>query len=496
VSLSGHIYRMFEDIVGEKYISDREHILAAYRHWSPQSPMKPSSPAAVILPENTEQVQSIVRLCNRFNIGYTAQTSLFGMKPLLKDSLVISMRRMNRILEINEIDRYAVIEAAVRHLQLKPELLKHGLNYPTASVGPSCSVLANFISSGDHHVQHSSSRVSRYLLGAEWVLPSGEILRTGSLGSGAGWFCPDGPGPGTRGLLRGWSGMGGGLGIITKIAIGLDAWKGPTELSSEGRSPEYKIPLPKDCHRVHIFKFPDLDKLRDAMLEIGKAEIGFGVLKFFYATEAVMYTESANEFWNLWNSGLYQKELKQGLWVYVACWSPEELEYEERVLQDIIMETQGEPVEESIRKKYEENMDFFIMVSFLQRVLKLGGGWSPVKLGADSVHHMFEVAKSIPEFFYDFIERGEVLNAPHNFQIIPMEYGHMAHIELLFFYDRTIPGRRQVTGAISSKSLETDMKHGHHAATPEYIPGTMEKFGSLWGNYHLWADRLKNIFLP
>jgi hypothetical protein len=40
------------------------------------------------------------------------------------------------------------------------------------------------------------------------------------------------------------------------------------------------------------------------------------------------------------------------------------------------------------------------------------------------------------------------------------------------------------------------MKHGHHAATPEYIPGTMEKFGSLWSNYHLWADRLKNIFLP
>ena len=494
MSLPGHVYSMFEDIVGEKYISDQDHILAAYRHWSPQSPFKPSSPAAVILPENSKQVQDIVKLCNQLNIEYTAQTSLFGVRPLPKDSLVISMRRMNRILEINEKDRYAVIEAAVRHVQLKPELLKRGLNYPTASVGPSCSVLANFISSGDHHVQHSSSRVSRYLSGAEWVLSSGEILRTGSLGSDAGWFCPDGPGPSTRGLLRGWGGMGGGMGVITKIAIGLDAWKGPTELLSEGRSPEYKIPLPEDCHRVHIFKFPDLDKVRDAMLEIGKAEIGFGVLKFFYATEAVMYTESANEFWDLWNSGLYQEELKHGLWVYLACWSPEELEYEERVLQDIIKETLGEPVEESIRKKYEENMDFFIMVSFLQRVLKLGGGWSPVKLGADSVHHMFEVAKAIPEFFHDFIERGEVINAPHNFQIIPMEYGHMAHIELLFFYDRTIPEHRQVTGAISARSLETDIERGHHAATPEFVPGIMEKHGSLWCNYHQWADRLRNIF--
>jgi hypothetical protein len=180
------------------------------------------------------------------------------------------------------------------------------------------------------------------------------------------------------------------------------------------------------------------------MLEIGKAEIGMGVLKFFYATEAVMYTESANDFWELWNSGLYQKELPQALWVYLATWTPEEMDYEERVLEDIIREMDGEPVEESIRRKYEENMDFFIMVSFLQRVLKLGGGWSPAKLGGESIHHLFEAAKTIPEFLDDFIQKGQIINAPHNFQIVPMEYGHLAHIELLFFYDRTIPERRQV----------------------------------------------------
>ena len=83
---------------------------------------------------------------------------------------------------------------------------------------------------------------------------------------------------------------------MTKIAIGLGAWKGPRELPVEGHAPNYKIRLSRDCHRVYIFKFPDLDKVRDAMLEIGKAKIGFAVLKFFYATEAVLYTESANDF--------------------------------------------------------------------------------------------------------------------------------------------------------------------------------------------------------
>ena len=497
MSLPASIYQMFESVVGPDNISDKAYDLAAYRHWSPQSPRRPLSPAAVVLPGNTEEVQSIVKICNRYNIKYIPQASLFGMTPAsVPGTVIINLRRMNRILEINESDRYAVIEPAVRHVQLKPEVLKRGLNYPTASVGPSCSVLANFVASGDHHVQHSFSRVSRYILGLEWVLPTGEILRVGSLGSEAGWFCADGPGPSLRGLVRGWAGWGGGLGIITKMAIGLDAWKGPAVLTAEGHSPSYKIRLPADCHHVHIFKFPSLDKVRDAMLEIGKAEIGMGVLKFFYATEAVLFTESANDFWDLWNSGLYQKELSHALWVYLATWNAEEMEYEERVLADIIKETEGEPVEESIRKKYEENMDFFIMVSFLQRVLKLGGGWSPTKLGGDSIRHMFEVAKSIPEFFDDFIDKELVINAPHNFQIVPMEYGHIAHIELLFFYDRTIPERRQVPLEIARKSLETDIKHGYHAASPSSMKTMMEKYGPLWSNYHLWANQIKSSYDP
>jgi glycolate oxidase len=492
MGLATSIYKNLENVVGPENLNDKPHILAAYRHISPQNQSAaPASPAAVIMPGSTEEVQSIIRICNRYHIKYVTQVSLISATPpAISNALIVNLRRMNRILEVNETDRYAVIEPAVRHVQLKPEVLKRGLNYPTASVGPSCSVLANFIASGDHHVQHSFSRVSRYLLGIEWVLPSGEILRVGSLAHDAGWFCPDGPGPSLRGLLKGWSGWRGNFGIITKIAIGLDAWKGPRVLPVEGHSPRYKIRLPRDCHHVHIFKFPSLDKVRDAMLEIGKAEIGFAVLKFFYATEAVLYTESANDFWTLWNSGLYQKELPQALWVYLATWTAEEMDYEESVLRDIIRETDGKPVAESIRQKYEENMDFFIMVSFLQRVLKLGGGWSPCKLSGESIHHLFEMAKSIPEFFYEFIEKGLVLDAPHNFQIVPMEYGHLAHIELLYFYDRTIPDRGRVVSDIFQKSLETDIKYGYHASP------MAEKLGPLWSNYHIWLNKIKGAFTP
>lgn len=498
MGLSKAVYRALEDIVGEENISDREFIISAYRHTNPQNGKKQNSPAAIIMPGNTGEVQQIVKICNKNKISYNAVTSLFGVAGIANQpgTLLISMRRMNLILEINSEDRYAVVEPGVRQVQLKSEVLKRGLTYPTASAGPSCSVLANFMTSGDHHTQQSSSRCSRYILGYEWITPAGDIVKVGSPASNSGWFCADGPGPSIRGIIRGFGGWGGGMGVVTKLAIGLDDWKGPKVLPVSGRTPNYSIPFPRDCHRVFIFKFQTLEKLRNAMIEMGKEEIGMAVLKFFYATEAVMFTVSANDFWDLWNSGLYQKELKQALWVYLAGNTPEDLQFEERVMWDIVNEFGGEPVDKSIVKKYEENMDFFILVSFLQRVLKLGGGWAPTKLGGDSIRHMFQVAEAIPEFFYEFIEKGLILDAPHNFQIIPMEYGHMAHIELLFFFDNNLPGWPGIPGSIMQKSLESDIRHGYHAASPPPAREIMEKLGPLYSNFHVWRNKIKEAFDP
>jgi len=493
VSLPEPIYKILEDIVGPENISDKEYILAAYRHQPPDSVRKTLDRAAVILPGSVEELQKIVKVCNRYNLKYAVIISLLSLGRLTQpETIILNLQRMNRIIEINEEDRYAVIEPGVRHVQLKPELMLRGLSYPTASVGPGASVLANFIGSGDHHMQHGTSRVNRYLLGIEWITPQGELLEIGSLAHGAGWFCPDGPGPSLRGLLKGWGGWNGSFGIVTKIAIGLDIWKGPRVMPGEGHSPAFKVRLPADTHKVFIFKFPTLDKLRDAMIEMGKAEIGSAVLKFFYATEAAMTTESANDFFELWNSGLYQKELPRALWVYLETATAQEFQYEERVMRDIVKENEGQPVEESIRKKYDDNIDhMFIIVSFLQRVLKLGGGWVPVKLGGDSVSHMFEVAKAIPEFMNEFIEKKQILNAPFNFQIVPMEYGHLAHIELLAFYDLNMPDSAKIPLAFMQKSAETDIRHGFHSSTPA---GDLEKLSPLYSNFYTWNKKIRDAF--
>ena len=487
MSLPENIYKMMEKVVGADNISDRPHILAAYRHASPQGMGKPPGPEAVIMPGSTEEVQAIVKICLKNGLKYSAITSLFGSGVTGPGTVIISLRRMNKIIEINEEDRYVVVEPGVRHVQLKPELMKRGLTYPVPSVGPSCSVMANFIGKGEHHIQHSSSKNNRYLLGYEWVGPTGDIIRTGSLAGNAGWFSPDGPGPSLGGLIA------KGNGIYTRAAIGLDAWRGPAVMPAEGRSPDYKVRLPQDCHRVFIFKFPDLDKVRDFMVEMGKMEVGIGVLKFFYATAAVMFTVSANDFWELWDSGLFQEELPLAVWVYLATWSKEELAYEERVTREIVEEMGGEEVAEEVRKRWEDNMDFFILVSFLQRVLKLGGGWRPV-IHSESLPHTIDIAKSFPEYFHRFVDEGLILNAPYNYQIIPIEYGHAAHIELLFFYDRTVPERRRIPMEISREALAYDIEHGYYMSPPP--GGAREDIGELYSNYNIWMNRIREAFRP
>ena len=498
MALPRHIYEELERVVGPENISDRPYILAGVRAAMPGGP-KPPSPEAVLLPGSAEEVQQIVKICNRYKVSYIATVSslIQFAYPSGPGTVILHMKRMNRIEEINVEDRYAVIQPGVRHGQLFTELMKVGLTYPVAAVGPGGSVLVNFAcSSGDNHCQHGASRTNRYLAGIEWVEPTGEIVRLGSLANGAGWFSADGPGPSLRGLIKGFTGQWSGLGIITRIAIGLNAWRGPRAFPTEGRTPSYKIRLDKKCHKVFIFKFASLDRVRDAMLEIGKAEIGQAVLKYFNATAALLATESANDFWDLWNSGLFQKELSMPLYVFLSTWSAEEMEYEERVLNEIMAETGGEPVDQRILRLYEDNMDFFMLVGFLQRVPRLGGGWAPSKLSADSVSHMFEAAKAIPEFMTEFIEQGKILNAPHNFQIIPLEYGHSAHIELLILWDRTRPDALEIPMEFMRASLEADIKNSHHATMPPRIPAAAEALDRLYSNSHRWAQAIKNAFDP
>ena len=460
MSFTEQTYRELEAVVGRRNISRNEYILAGNRAKTPEIPFAHKSAEAIVLPGSTEEVAEIMRICKRYELNYVAYVTacLPTAYASKEDTILIHLKRMNRILEINEEDRYALVEPGVRHVQLYPEVRKRGLSYAPPAVGPGGSPMVSYTcTGGDNHVQYGTSRPTRYLLGVELVTPDGEILRTGSLQADEGWFCPESPGPSLRGVVKGYSGNAGRIGIVTKCAIALDVCKGPAEIRKEGVSPHHKMFMDGDLSRVYVFNYTSMQDVCDAILALGENEVGATVQKYFYLPLALMMTDSANEFWEKW--GDFKKIFPMPLVVHIAAGSVREREYEERILFDVVRETGGTRIPREIEKWWEEHMDYFMIVCRLQSVLRLGGSWFPNKAYAESTQVMCNVAESVDGFIYDYTDTGKIFDAPKNIQIIPMEYGHFASSELLFMWDRKDPDGFAHMREFTMASAESDRRH-------------------------------------
>ena len=164
MALSKEVYQEFEDVVGEENICDDPAIMPAYFS---------TDFAVVILPKNTAEVQAIVKLCNRHKLKFrpisTGWTGAFTGGVVLLD-----LRRMNHIIEINEKNMYAVVEPYVISSELQAELMKRGLNFCIKGAGTNCSAMLR----GHGHMDETTSGDDRNHLAIEWVTPEGDIVRT------------------------------------------------------------------------------------------------------------------------------------------------------------------------------------------------------------------------------------------------------------------------------------------------------------------------------
>ena len=141
-------------------------------------------PFAVVIPENTREVSSIMRFC--FEAGLKicprgAGTSLTGGAVASEDGIVLSLSRMNRVLELNGQDRIARVEAGISGSAVSVAAGRFGLMY-----GPDpASRLASSIG-GNIATNASGSRSGRYgqtaqhILATKVVLVDGEVIDFGS----------------------------------------------------------------------------------------------------------------------------------------------------------------------------------------------------------------------------------------------------------------------------------------------------------------------------
>jgi len=170
-------------------------------------------PRAVLLPTSTDQVQAIVRICHRERIPFVARgsgTGLSGGALPVENGIVISLARMNRILEVDFPNARVVVEPGVINLDVTGRIEHNEYFYaPDPSSQSICSIGGNVAenSGGAHCLKYGFT--TTHVLGLEVVLPDGTLVHFGGK-------TLDAPGYDLAGVFVGSEGT---LGIATKIIL-------------------------------------------------------------------------------------------------------------------------------------------------------------------------------------------------------------------------------------------------------------------------------------
>jgi glycolate oxidase len=215
------ILKSLIEIVGERGVSNTPEELWFYSR--DPGVLAPHLPDYVVAPKTTEQVQKIVQLANREKIPIVPMgngMALTGLVIPLKGGIVMDMKRMNKILEVNEKARYAVVEGGTSQGVLKAYLQDHypHLRHSLPDAPPTATIAANVALHGQGRLTQQYGFNSDMVTGLEVVLPTGDICKIGSPSLGPYWFSKGPTLPDLSGLFLGWLGT---TGIFTKVGLKL-----------------------------------------------------------------------------------------------------------------------------------------------------------------------------------------------------------------------------------------------------------------------------------
>ena len=217
----------FASAVGSDWVFSSDEDVALYRdsysvYWGEEEERVAS---AAVAPAGVEQVQQVVRIANRHGIPlYPISTgrnlTYGGSAPTLSGSVVVDLKRMNRILEVDDRRNFALVEPGVSYFDLYNHIrendLKVMLDVPDPGWG---SPIGNSL---DHGVGYTMAPFRDHFgshCGMEVVTPEGDVVRTGAgavPGSGAWQDFRYGAGPTINGLFA-----QSNFGIVTKMGFWL-----------------------------------------------------------------------------------------------------------------------------------------------------------------------------------------------------------------------------------------------------------------------------------
>jgi glycolate oxidase len=503
MALHKNQYAAFQDIVGQENISSDPAILYSYAWRSGllagATKFTPRF-EAIMLPGSTSEVQAIVRLCNKFKLQFKASSTGWGSYNDASGpgAVRLDLRRMNKIIEINEKNMYAVVQPYVISAQLQAELMKRGLNCNMCGAGSNCSALPIAAHQGIGHMSQSASYGERNLLSVEWVTPEGEIVRLGSLGSSDEWFCGDGPGPSLRGVIRGNVVPLGGLGVFTAAAAKLYHWSGPASLPLDGVSPRYTPAYyPKNFY-IGFYSFSSMDALDEAQRLVGESEIGYQLMGFNAAMAASNIATNNEEDVKMFKE--FSKYVKgPSFMISLAGNSARDYDYKMKVLAQIIEKTGGQLIPHILDDpKVASGMlwRYLRSTGSIREVFRASGcfggevGQTDVfRLMADYI--TFSGAKK-----GDLIKRGLAYDDGFSPFTQSFEHGHYGHGELLVRYMPTPSTFKIFLEDFGAQANEIAIRD--HFGVPGHVFGDAlhDMYGPHASNYHLWLRRIKKAFDP
>ncbi|KAA6345649.1 glycolate oxidase [termite gut metagenome] len=181
--MNANLIKEFIKILGAEQVLAEEVDRQAYAYDA--AVLTPCLPALVVIPANQEQLGQTIKLAYENGLPITVRgsgTNLSGgVIPEPGDSIVILTNRLNKIIEINEQDLYAVVEPGVITSQFAETVSTHGLFYPPDPGSQTVSTLGGNVALNAGGLRGLKYGVTKdYLMGIEFFDYNGELVKTGS----------------------------------------------------------------------------------------------------------------------------------------------------------------------------------------------------------------------------------------------------------------------------------------------------------------------------
>lgn len=217
------LYNKLEKIVTDKYISNDIYVRHAYSR--NVDLVLQGVPDIVIRPKDAEEISEILKVANEENIAVIPRGAgiceFGGSKPIGDNGIVLDLKRMNNILNLDEENLIVTVEAGISWGKLNEDLSHYGLY--TGCMGPGSGMSAS-IGGGISHHSVGGGGCAKYgactnqLVSLEVVLPTGEIIETGSQANRYSKipFNRFGNGPDLAGLFCGDQGI---YGVKTEVSL-------------------------------------------------------------------------------------------------------------------------------------------------------------------------------------------------------------------------------------------------------------------------------------